>query len=588
MFRIRTIYDDTSSANRDAIAQVVQIMRAQFPTISEADIQKLPQQLQDPLKYRYRSVLFVAEDSLARVKGFALMLHVSDLKFCYLELLSTAADRSGGGIGGVLYERVRDEAFSLKALGLFFEMRVDERALCSDPATLKQNMARARFYERYGARPIINNDYAKPLFPGDQNLYFLVHDDLGQGKRIGRDQIRAIVRAVLERKYGDLCTEEYIKSVTESFKDDPIVLRERRYTRGATFPLAQLRVRTVKRIALIVNDRHEIHHVRERGYLEAPVRVGSIMKELGKTTLFERMEPRRFPEKHIKAVHDADYVDYLRRACKELPPGKSVYPEVFPIRNASRPPKHLALRAGYYCIDPFTPLNYNAYLAARRAVDCALTGAEALLDGHQMAYALVRPPGHHAERRAFGGFCYFNSAAAAANYLSDIGRVAVLDIDFHHGNGTQDIFYERWDVLTLSIHGHPNYVYPHFSGFEDEIGAGKGVGYNANFPLPESITAERFHKTLAKALRRVAKFRPDFLIVCLGLDTAKGDPTGSWPLSSADFRQNGWMIGGLRLPTLVVQEGGYRTRTLGMNARQFFEGLWAASVQGAPVSNRLA
>jgi acetoin utilization deacetylase AcuC-like enzyme len=297
--------------------------------------------------------------------------------------------------------------------------------------------------------------------------------------------------------------------------------------------------------------------------------------------LFKTVEPKSFAEKYITAVHDKDYVSYLRNACVGMPPGKSIYPEVFPVRNTARPPKSMPLRAGYYCIDPFTPLNHNAYLAARRAVDCAMTGAELIAAGRHFAYALVRPPGHHAERRAFGGFCYFNSAAVAANYLSQIGRVAVLDIDYHHGNGTQEIFYERADVLTLSLHGHPNYVYPHFSGFEDERGRGAGEGYNVNYPLPEQITVERYQATLTRALKRIKDYKPQFLVLCLGLDTAKGDPTGSWPLKSPDFERNGEAIGAVGLPTLVVQEGGYRTRTLGINARHFFEGLWRGYRQGA-------
>jgi len=234
----------------------------------------------------------------------------------------------------------------------------------------------------------------------------------------------------------------------------------------------------------------------------------------------------------------------------------------------------MPVRAGYYCIDTFTPLNRNAWSAARGAVDCALSACDAVLGGYRLAYALVRPPGHHAEHRSFGGFCYFNSSAVAAHYLSDYGRVAVLDLDYHHGNGTQSIFYDRADVLTLSIHGHPNYVYPHFSGFSDEKGEGSGEGYNVNYPLPEQITVDQYQKTLAKALRRIGRFKPLYLIIALGVDTAKGDPTGSWLLKGGDFHKNGFMTGELGLPTLIVQEGGYSTQTLGINVRHFFEGLW--------------
>jgi acetoin utilization deacetylase AcuC-like enzyme len=267
-------------------------------------------------------------------------------------------------------------------------------------------------------------------------------------------------------------------------------------------------------------------------------------------------------------------VEYLKRACALVPEGKSIYPYVFPVRNAARPPKDLPLRAGYYCIDTFTPLNRNAWLAAERAVDCALTGARCILEGYRIAYALVRPPGHHAERRSFGGFCYLNSGAIAAHYLSRFGQVAVLDLDYHHGNGTQDIFYGRADVLTVSIHGHPRHTYPYFSGFEDEKGEDADLGYNLNLPLPENLDGPAYRLALERAVRRVQRSRPRFLVVSLGLDTAKGDPTGSFTLGAQDFRENGRRLGRLGLPILVVQEGGYRTRSLGANACHFFAGLW--------------
>jgi acetoin utilization deacetylase AcuC-like enzyme/GNAT superfamily N-acetyltransferase len=571
MFRIRKIHDNVSRANREAIEQVLEILRVQFPNARKEELFKLPRQLHDPLKYRYRSILFVAEDGVGRVKGFAMMLHMPDVGFCYLELISAAPGRTGGGVGGALYERLREEALSLNVKGLFFECSVDEPHLISDPKVLDQNIARLRFYERYGARPIINNVYATPLKPGDQDLYYLVFDDLAQGVALPRDATRRVVRAILERKYGDMMPKTQIDEVVTSFRDDPLVLRPPRYSRRrkVTAPVPVSRA-----IALIVNEGHSIHHVRARGYVQAPVRLPVILAEIEKTGLFQRTQPRHIGEKYVKQVHDPGFVDYLRRACAQLPPGKSIYPIIFPIRNITRPPRDVELQVGYYCMDTFTPLNHNAYLAARGAVDCTVTGAEMLLEGYHYAYALVRPPGHHAERRAFGGFCYFNSAAVAAHYLSHFGRVAVLDVDFHHGNGTQDIFYSRADVLTVSIHGDPRFAYPHFSGFTDERGEGKGEGHNLNFPLPEVISSERYRRTLKKALTAIREFAPQYVVLCLGLDTAKADPTGTWALMADDFRGNGRMIGGLPMPVLIVQEGGYRTRTLGVNARHFFEGLW--------------
>jgi len=150
----------------------------------------------------------------------------------------------------------------------------------------------------------------------------------------------------------------------------------------------------------------------------------------------------------------------------------------------------------------------------------------------------------------------------------------VLDIDFHHGNGTQEIFYERSDVLTVSIHGDPHFAYPHFTGFKDEIGSSDGQGYNINYPLAETITAEKYRSTLSAALKRIKAFKPAYLVVCLGLDTAKSDPTGTWCHTFEDFFKIGELIGKQKHQTVVVQEGGYRTRTLGTNARHFFQGLW--------------
>lgn len=575
MFRIRKIHDDVSVANQQALRQVAEIIREQFPLATPEEIAKLPGQLRDPLKYRFRSLVFVAEDARDRVKGFALFLHMPDLQLGYLEFISVAPGTTGGGLGGILYERVREEAATLGLLGVFFEVLPDEPQLLTNPELLAQNKARLRFYERYGARPILNREFEKPVTGPDSNLFFLVVDTLGQDTKISRPRIRKIVRAILERKYGALCSEEYIQAVTKSFQDDPIKLREPRYGKSKGVVHEVSRTAQVEGIPIVLNEGHEIHHVRDRGYVEAPVRVANIWAELEKTGFFYGVKPRKSGDKLLKAVHDARYVDYLRQACERVPAGKSIYPAVFPLHNPLRQPRDLDIRAGYFCMDTFTPLNKNAYLAARGAVDCAVTAAQEVLGGSQFAYALVRPPGHHAERRAFGGFCYFNSSAVAAHFLSRYGKSAILDLDFHHGNGTQDIFYDRDDVLTLSIHGHPSFAYPYFAGFADETGISAGAGFNVNYPLPEKCSVARYQRTLERALKRIRAHQPAYLILALGLDTAKDDPTGTWIFGVADFRDNGRAVGRLGIPTLIVQEGGYRTRTLGQNARAFFEGLVA-------------
>lgn len=577
MFRIRRIYDTILPVNQQAIAQVQEILRTQFPGLDKKDIRKLPEQLTNPLKFRFRSILSVAEGGRGEIKGFALLLHAPDLKFCYLEYVSTAEKMSGRGIGGALYERLRAEARALGVIGIFMECLPDDPTLCHDPDILAQNRARLKFYEQYGARPVAGTAYETPVREGDDNPPYLVFDGLGQEIELGRDRIRRIVRAILERKYAHLCPESYIGMVVDSFSTDPIVLRDYRYRKGGV-PVAPPQDHPLDRqITLVVNDQHDIHHIRERGYVEAPVRIRSILQELEPTGLFHRVAVRRFAERHLKRIHAADFVDYLKHVCAGLPVKKALYPYVFPVRNATRPPKDKAVRAGYYCIDTFTPLTHNVYLAAKRAADCAMTAARSVLEGQRLAYALVRPPGHHAEHRVFGGFCYFNNAALAAEELCEHGRVAVIDIDYHHGNGTQDIFYKRRDVLTLSLHGHPRFAYPYFSGFEDETGVEHGLGYNLNIPLPEQLDGNGYRLALARAIRRIQKFKPVFLVIALGLDTANGDPTGTWSLKRNDFAENGRMLGRLGLPTVVVQEGGYDNRVLGSNARYFFKGLWEGS-----------
>ncbi|HET9982776.1 MAG TPA: histone deacetylase family protein [Longimicrobiales bacterium] len=575
MVRIRRIYDDVNEHDRQAIAAAQQILRAQFPGVDEAVVSGLAAQLRDPLRSAFRSILFVAESLRGRVQGFALLHHAPDLRFCYLDFIAAATGGTGGGVGGALYARVREEARALGCVGIFLEALPDDPALCPNPDVVRQNAARLRFYERFGAYPIVGTAYETPLAPGGQCPPLLVFDDLGSGRPLRRDTARRIVRAILERRYAGICPPEYVERVVDSIRDDPVRLRPPRYTRPRGEPV---RVEPQPmRIPLVVNEGHAIHHVRERGYVEAPVRISAILREIEPTGLFERIAPRHFGDDHILAVHDADFVRYLRRIGTELAPDDLVYPYVFPIRNKARLPEDLAIRSGYYCIDTFTPLSRSAFAAARAAVDCALTAADAVLQGEWLAYALVRPPGHHAERRAFGGFCYFNSTAIAAHYLGRHGRVAILDVDYHHGNGQQEIFYERDDVLTVSIHGHPRFAYPYFAGFADETGAGRGVGFNLNLPQPERLDGAGFRAALLRALRAVADFDPRFLVVALGLDPARGDPTGTWALRAEDFERNGQMIGATGLPILVVQEGGYRTRSLGVNARRFFAGLHAGA-----------
>jgi acetoin utilization deacetylase AcuC-like enzyme/GNAT superfamily N-acetyltransferase len=580
MFRIRRIHDDVLPIDKDHIQQSLSILRAQFPLVSDQEIQEILDLLRKPDKRHFLAMLFVSDDiRTKRVQGFALIFRDVELNYFFLDYICAMKGMTGRGTGGALYERVREEASQAGSIGMFFECLPDDPVLSHDPAVLKENVARLKFYEAFGARPITGTAYETPVKPGEDNPPYLVFDDLGRNSNLSRETARKIVRSILEKKYPKYCPPDYVNMVVESFSDDPVRIREPRYFKKDIMTRVPARISEDRKIRLVVSREHAIHHIRERGYVEAPVRIPTILREIESTELFATIEKMRFSEKHVAGVHEPKLVSYIKRMSATHAADDSVYPYVFPIRNAARLPEDLELRAGYFTIDTFTPLNGSVFPAAKAAVECGLTAAESLIRGYRLAYALVRPPGHHAEKRVFGGFCYFNTAAVAADYLSRWGKVAVLDIDYHHGNGTQNIFYERRDVFTVSLHGHPHFAYPYFNGFANEKGSGEGTGYNLNFPLPENISPLDYKLVLGKALRSIIRFRPVFLVVSLGLDTAKGDPTGSWLLRARDFNAIGRMIGSIRLPILVVQEGGYNTRNLGINARHFFEGLYQAHNQ---------
>ena len=222
---------------------------------------------------------------------------------------------------------------------------------------------------------------------------------------------------------------------------------------------------------------------------------------------------------------------------------------------------------GYYCFDPGTPIVEGTWEAAFAAARCALTAAAWVAEGARSAYALCRPPGHHAGRSSYGGYCFLNNAALAAQHLRDagLGRVAVLDVDAHHGNGTQDIFSERADVLFVSIHGTPDTEYPYFLGYADERGAGEGEGFTRNFPLPRTAAWTDYRPTLDAAADVVAAFAADALVVSLGVDTFDGDPISPLALGREHFPLIGQRLAALGLPTVIVQEGGYAVEDLGAN-----------------------
>ena len=571
MIRIRCIHDVGLSASRDRVEQAKRIFRDNFPDLAErAD--KIPALLQDPFGPMYRTVLLVAETALGKVTGFSLVLHLKESNSSFLDYIAVRKDVRGGGIGGALYEATREYCQGIGARGLYIEVDPDEPEFAADEADLSQRHKRMRFYEHYGARPLINNDYHLPAGEPPTTAY-LLFDGLNRTEPLSRSEARAAVRWILQLRFREQVNQSYVEQVVESFVDDPVQLRPARYFRNAEQWRPVAPGRLDKPFVLVSSQKHVIHHVRARGYFERPARVAALVEAASGLGLFTAVAPRRFSEQVILAVHDRHFVNFLKLVCTKLSANSSVYPDTFPIRRPDRRPKDSPVQAGYYCIDSCTPLDRNAYEAARASVGVAMTAMEEVLGGCRVAYAVCRPPGHHAERKVYGGFCYFNNAAIAAHHLSRHGRVAVLDIDFHHGNGTQDIFYNRCDVLTVSVHGHPNHAFPYFSGFANEVGEGDGMGYNRNFPLPAGTDEPRYLLAFDKAVACVIRFRPDFLVLSVGLDVLKNDPTGTFCLTAASLRRIGKRLGQLGLPMLVVQEGGYNLRNLKTGSVSLFTGL---------------
>jgi len=284
------------------------------------------------------------------------------------------------------------------------------------------------------------------------------------------------------------------------------------------------------------------------------------------------VDPRAFDAAALLSVHDADFVEFLRGAharWRDAGYDGFMLPSGFPARSLRRDrvPTGIHGAMGYYAFDAGTPIVAGTWEAAFAAAQCAMTAAALVAEGERAAYALCRPPGHHAGRGTYGGYCFLNNAALAAQQLRDrgFGRVALLDVDYHHGNGTQDIFWERDDVLFVSIHGTPDTEYPWFLGHADERGAGAGEGFNLNLPLPRGTGWDDYAAALEVALRTIRDYRADALVVSLGVDTFEGDPISAFRLGADRFPQLGARLAALRLPTVLVQEGGYAVREIGTN-----------------------
>jgi len=345
---------------------------------------------------------------------------------------------------------------------------------------------------------------------------------------------------------------------------------------------------------LVASDDHlghtgliELVGGREIPCFESPERATVIRQALLATGDFELTSPEDHGPDPIAAVHELELIDLVEHAWTDAvaagrDASRPLLPDTFLLREYAG---RMALaelpvgrhdRLGAFCFDTATPIVAGTAAAARAAVDIGLTALDLVLGGAPLAYGLCRPPGHHAGRNLIGGYCFFNNAAIVAESVLARGaeRVAILDVDFHHGNGTQQIFWERGDVLYVSLHGDPRGIYPYYSGYVTERGAGDGLGTTLNLPLAPGTGGDAYLAALGDGLDAVGDFDADApLIVSLGFDTYHADPICNLALRTEDYRPIGAAIAALRMPVVALQEGGYAVDALGANAAAFLGGL---------------
>jgi acetoin utilization deacetylase AcuC-like enzyme len=337
---------------------------------------------------------------------------------------------------------------------------------------------------------------------------------------------------------------------------------------------------------IIYSDRHRAHHGQFESFAgrlvpcyEKPERADAVLAAVTARGIGPVLEPEQFPLARIERVHAPRYLRFLERAWQTwngLGNTRDALPDVWPIRGFRHDvePDDFIGQLGLYSFDSATPLTAGTWSAARLSAEITLTAQRAISAGDDAVFALTRPPGHHAGSDFFGGYCFINNAAVAAQAFIDDGahRVAILDVDYHHGNGTQSIFYDRADTLVQSIHGDPRTEYPYYLGHADETGRGAGAGFNQNYPLPAGAPNAAWFDALAAACKRIGSYGPDALIVSLGVDTYVRDPFSKFRLDAPDYLTLGARLAVLGLPTLFVLEGGYSVVEMGTNVACVLEG----------------
>jgi acetoin utilization deacetylase AcuC-like enzyme len=316
---------------------------------------------------------------------------------------------------------------------------------------------------------------------------------------------------------------------------------------------------------------------------ECPARANSVLQAIREQSIGKLILPTHFADEKITAIHAPHYVDFLKNVWTEWvasgETASNARPDTFVGKGMRYADTTTIIgKLGRYSFDATSPFVEGSWQAIRTSANIALTAAELVRSGEPNAFALCRPPGHHASVDYCGGYCYLNNTALAVQSFLDGGaqKVAVLDVDYHHGNGTQSIFYARNDVLTVSLHADPSVEYPFFLGYADEPGEDKGHGFNVNYPLPFGTAWDAYQVALQDALQQLRSFSPDVLVIALGLDTFADDPTTHFGITSEDFQRMGSLISSLGMPKLVVLEGGYSVEHIGENTIRFLAGIEAS------------
>jgi acetoin utilization deacetylase AcuC-like enzyme/GNAT superfamily N-acetyltransferase len=527
---------------------------------------KIIHTLENKTEYDYEPILIVADDENQNVKAFTYCVYFPDVKYAYLDYIASLPEEKSKGIGGALYEALREFLANKGAKGIFLEAYSYDTG-----SSLKkeQNLRRAKFYEKFGAYPILNPVWAEVSNKYKWDITHLYFDGLGYEKPLTSKEVKKAVKRILVTLYDYRLSDDFIRKIVDSFKDNPV--RFKKINKKNRKPHVKSFDSKIKPLKIFKSFEFKKNHEKSKGYYEKPAKSKLILKGIPHNS-YETENIITLNVQEVLEVHDKNMVQSIENFCRKISSDRCLYIETF--SNLENRHESISdLNLSYYCKDAITPFTKDTYTDALLSASVSAKAAASLIEGNRFVYSLNHLPGHIAGKKSFGGYSYFNNGAIAASILAKIGKTVILDIDFHHFSGTQDIFYSRNDVLTISIHGNPKNHYPFFTGTEEETGEGDGKGFNFNFPLKAMCGENKYLDTLDRAIPLILCYKPLWLIVCIGFDVMKNDPTGNFGLSDVSMQKIAQKIGKLSLPTLFIQEGAYNSSNQIKGAKAFFSGI---------------